>query len=225
MRKKLSIILVVVVALSTNLFAQTVQERRQISALENEIIKTKKEVVSAVDRGEVQSDIVAKKAKIADLERERENIFRRYATASDVPKELAPREFRRRQRADFLKITERKDEIIIKKIEARISSPSSSISPSIDPSGSPVANAGYKVIVANDYPLPIMFTFHPLDGRQDESQLVSPSKKEVKYLLPGKYIVSFEGGGNSLDRLLTIDGTTQVFKGEDCFGFAYMPRF
>lgn len=156
---------------------------------------------------------------------ERENIFRRYATASDVPKELTPREFRRRQRADFLKITERKDEIIIKKIEASISSPSSPGSPSIDPSGSSVANAGYKVIVANDYPLPIKFTFQPLDGRQNESVLVNPSKKEVKYLLPGKYLVSFEGGGNSLNKTLTVDGTVQVYKGEDCFGFAYMPRF
>ncbi|MDP2944474.1 MAG: hypothetical protein Q8N57_02790 [bacterium] len=230
--KKVIILLVVALMANTSMmFGQTKQEKRQMNALNNEIKRTNKEIpilengllsdkLASVDRTAILYKIDGKKEKIADLKQERENIFRRYATTVGVPKELSRRGLNRRQRPYTL----RREDLVLQKIEANIASSSSA---SINPSGSSVANSGYKIIVANDYPLPVSFIIRSVNGGDRKTVLLGPSKKADIYLIPGSYLVSFERGGTQYgsDRLLTIDGATHIYNGEECFGFAYMPRF
>ncbi len=272
------VVLLSLAIMATSALAQTVQEKKQIRALEGEIRKIKRGVailentlsfdysdqISAlnsrnlvlvkmisiekdsirrskledsisinketaarlayrsisVNRKDVQNDIDAKKDRIADLEKERDNIFFRYATTRAVPAEISPRELRRRQRSNFL----RRDDLVLEKIEANISGTPSSAS--ISPSNSSVSNAGYKVILANDYFLPISFIIRPINGGEKKTIVVSAAKKDVIYLIPGRYEVDFFQGTNPHGTdILTIDGSVQRYKGEDCFGFAYMPQF
>lgn len=275
---KKNLLVLVMVVMTTSLFSQTSQEKRQVNALDNEIEKTKKEIsileksllsdysdkideldiknVSLtkrivlekdslrrevlkdslrinkktvallsgksipVDQDAVQYEIGGKTKKITDLEQERENIFRRYATASDVPKELSRRELNRRQRAYVI----RREDLVLQKVEANISS---SASPSINPSNSPTTNAGYKIILANDYVLPTLFTISPLNGGDKTSALVDPHQTTEMYLLPGVYEVSFFSGDSSSEKtdILKVDGSKRIFRGKEYFGGAYMPRF
>lgn len=272
------VVLLSLAIMATSALAQTIQEKKQIRALESEIRKIKRDVAIldnklsfdyseqiaalnsrnvvlvkmisvekdsvrrakledsisinkeaaarlayrsiSVDRKDIQYDIEAKKNKIADLEKERDNIFFRYATSRAVPAELSPRELRRRQRANIL----RREDLVLEKIEANISNSSSSAS--ISPSKSSVSNAGYKVIVANDYPLTATFIITSIDGGDSKSVVLESSKRTDIYLLPGKYVVSTLIGGrqSGLERVMTVDGRVDIFKGETCFNFIYKDR-
>ncbi|MCX6794989.1 MAG: hypothetical protein NTY31_03350 [Candidatus Falkowbacteria bacterium] len=219
------------VIMVSNLFGQTRQEKGQMNALDNEIKRTNREIsilengllsdkLTSVNKTAILYKIDGRKEKIADLKQERENIFRRYATASDVPKELSRRELNRRQRAYVI----RREDLVLQKVEANISS---SASPSINPSNSPTTNAGYKIILANDYVLPTLFTISPLNGGDKTSALVDPRQTTEMYLLPGVYEVSFFSG-NSFSKetdILKVDGSKRIFRGKEYFGGAYMPRF
>lgn len=272
------VVLLSLAIMATSALAQTIQEKKQIRALESEIRKIKRDAailenklsfdysdqISAlnsrnvvlvkmisiekdsarrakledsisinketaarlayrsisVDREDVQQDIKVKNKKIASLEKERDNIFFRYATTRSVPVELSPRELKRRQRSNVL----RREDLVLAKIEANISASSSSTS--INPSNSSVSSAGYKVILVNDYVLPVSFVIRPIDGGEKKTIIVPASKKDVVYLIPGRYEVSFFQGANLHNTdILTVDGSTHRYDGEDYFGFAYMSRF
>ncbi|GEM_PF-4625553 len=138
---------------------------------------------------------------------------------------MSRHKFRASMRAHKIYIAGLSYGLVIKKKEASLSNSASS--PSINPSGTPESHAGYKVILANDYPLPINFIIRPINGGEKKSVMIAPSKKSNIYLIPGRYLVSFLKGGTQYgsDELLTIDGAAHIYNGEDCFGFAYMPRY
>lgn len=158
------------------------------------------------------AQIEAKNKKIADLEQERDNIFLRYTTTTEVPTEISPRETRRRNRANYL----RREELTLEKIEGNLTI--------IQPTGQ---NAGYKVIIANDYIIPITFAIYPIKGGDKISVNLAPNKNTEIYLIPGTYSVSCLNGGNQIGNSFTIsiDGSKHIFQGKECFAFAYMPRW
>lgn len=280
--KKINVISAVLVVMTATIFGQTVQEKKQMSVLETEIMKTREEVAYlerdlefdlspaidtlkgqisslydrikseqdstviealkdslslkkkevqrlskktiSVDRGEAQSDIATKKAKIAGLERERETIFLKYATSVNVPKELSARELRRRERTNVL----RREDMVISKIEANIASTSTSAtSMSVDPASTPATQAGYKIILVNDHVLPTNFIISPVNGGEGKGVLLGSLKKSITYLIPGRYLVTFQQSGETkgLPQILNVTGEVKIINGESCFGYAYMSRF
>lgn len=158
------------------------------------------------------AQIEAKNKKIADFENQRDNIFLAYATTTEVPMEISPRETRRRARSNYL----RREELVLEKIEGNLTT--------INPAGQ---TAGYKVILHNMYILPITFYICPMDGGDKKSVNLEPNKKTETYLVPGRYTVTFLNGGTIIggSRLMTVDGSTHNYQGEECFAFAYMPRW
>lgn len=221
------VVLLVVAIMAINASSQTKQESKQINALEKEIKKTFKEIdvlakdSLAIHRADifhltyVRNEIDRKKQKIADLQNERDNIFLSFATTRELSKEASRREVKLRQRGNYL----RRQELVLEKVEANLSS--------IDPSDLLGTDRGYKVIVANDYTMTVTFVIRPVDGGEGKSVVVTPREKVNVYLVPGRYLVSTLSGSAAAytDKQLTIDGSTHIFKGEDCFNFIYMPRF
>jgi len=104
---------------------------------------------------------------------------------------------------------------------------SSSSLRSFDPPNFSAAKPGYKVILDNPYKLPINFVIYSINGGEKITVLLGTNERTNIYLVPGEYRVSFlrEGIRYRSDKLLTIDGTSHVFRGEDCFGFAYMTSY
>ncbi len=183
--------------------------KKRIKILEMETIP--------VDRAEVALEISNKKRRAQDLENEKDNIFVRYSTSRALPDELTRKERIIRTRTNVV----RRDDLVLRKIENNISSSSSAM---IDPSGS---NSGYKIILANDYATPISFVINPVNGGEKKVVLLEARTKMNVYLISGMYLVSFNKGGTQFgeSRPLTVNGVVHVYKGEECFGFAYMPRY
>ncbi len=225
--KKFVVLLTMVAILAANAFGQTKQELKQIKALEKEINKIFKQIdvlakdslaILSVDTYHltyIRNEINRKKEQIADLQKYRDNIFLSFTLTREVPKEASRREIKLRQRGNYL----RRQELVIEKVEANLSS--------VNPSNLSATNGGYKVIVANDYVMPVTFIITPIDGGEDKTIVIDPFKKINIYLLPGKYSVSTLNGSSQscADKQLTINGSTHIFKGEECFNFIYMPRF
>lgn len=224
--RKLAVLLVMAI-IAINGFGQTKQESRQISALEKEIKKTFKEIdilakdSLAIHRADtyhltyVRNEIGRKKQKIFDLQNERDNIFLGFATTREVSKEVSRREVKLRQRGNYL----RRQELTLQKVESNLSS--------VDPSGLSGTDGGYKVIVANDYIMTVTFVISPMDGGEEKTIVIDAHKKIDVYLVPGRYLVSAlsESVASYTDKQMTINGSTHIFKGEECFNFIYMPRF
>lgn len=163
----------------------------------------------------VMKKIDKKRQKISDLENERDNIFFGYATTRKAPKEVSRKELRLRQRGDIV----RRQDLVLEKIEADLYSSGDSIGDS--------SKMGLKVIIDNEYCLPISFILAPMDGGDRKSVMLNPAQRQVVYLIPGRYYVSYMRSGNQLgeNRILTVDGSSHIYKGESCFGYVYMPRY
>lgn len=225
--KVIVLILIAVMATAGIMFGQTGQESKQVKALENEIKKTKKEIISLKNREYLnfvdsaklmaEAEIIAKQKKIVYLEQQRDKIFDRYTTTEKLSGEIGRYEFNRRQRSENL----RRQELVLQKIEANMSS--------VNPSQSGTSKAGYKVILENKYVLPVTFVIQPLNGGETKSVMLSSGTKGIIYLIPGSYTVSFMKNGNGEvlgpNRNLRIDGSEHLYDGENCFGFAFTSRF
>ncbi|MFA6194561.1 MAG: hypothetical protein WC719_02330 [Patescibacteria group bacterium] len=225
--KKFVVLLAMVAIVASNAFGQTKQESRQINALEKEIKKTFKEIdvltkdSLTIHRADtyhltyVRNEISRKKQQIADLQKYRDNLFLSFTLTREVPKEASRREIKLRQRGNYL----RRQELVIEKVEANLSS--------VDPSNLSATKGGYKVIVANDYVMTVTFIITSIDGGENKTVVIDPFKKINIYLVPGKYSVATLNGSSQscADSQITINGSTHVFKGEECFNFIYMPRF
>lgn len=111
----------------------------------------------------------------------------------------------------------RLDELVIAKVEQNINA-------ILVPAGQ---TGGYKVVFDNMYTQTVDFKVVSINGIIREPIVLDPGTKQVEYLLPGKYRVEFYVNGHmsGQPRTLTIDGQTCSYKGIDCFGYVYMPKF
>lgn len=195
----------------------TEQKDRQMSVLQAEIQKIQDDILyyqylaeydsaSAVQYRENASLAFT---KMSLLQARRDSIIFGFITSNDVPRELTPKEFDARSRGNVV----RRQELVLGKIEANISE--SAINPS-----------GLKVIVANEYWLPITFKFEPLDGGERFSINLPPRGKEYVFLIPGRYLVRYLNGGKEicLPVELNLDGSKHNYRGEYYFGYVYMPK-
>jgi len=189
-----------------NVAAQQIAEKENtIQELENKLAD---KALSAVKKAEIEKQIAELKVQIYDLGKSKDKIASDYinSTAS-IPVELTELEKTRRQRANTLK----REAMVMEKIQQNISS--------VD-----VAK-GYKIILDNQYYMPITFSFHPLDGGERVSFNLKSGEMERAYLLPGTYEVEFLSGGSPVGNSvkMTINGEKKYYHGEECFNFAYVP--
>jgi hypothetical protein len=180
----------------------TRKRQKELSSLE----------IKAAGNMAIEKELSALNDKLANLQHERDFIFSQYAATPDVPKEMLKIEQKRRLRSNVV----RREELVLEKIENNLGK--------VEPSGN---KAGYKVILDNQYHSRITFKIVAINGGDIQSSVVDSRKKETIYLLPGSYTVSFFNGGTQIGnpRSMTIDGRTHTYLGEECFNFAYMPRW
>lgn len=147
-------------------------------------------------------------AKPAKEPKEKTDIYDRR-----IPTEVNRVDYNQRERSYTL----RREDLVLSQIEKNISS---AISPG-------ASEGGYKVIFDNMYIEPVNFMLTAANGSARKAVMVDPGVRQTKYLLPGKYLVTFyvDGRPSGQPRNLVIDGQTCDYKGEACFGFVYMPRF
>jgi len=209
-------------------FGQTAQEKKQIRLLDKEIkkeqwsadrLETKLRVNSSDSAYSVSLQyridsfkLESKRRQVADLRNERNNIFLGYATATEVPQEISKRILKRRQRANIL----RREELVLYKIENDLGA--------VDPSEQ---HSGYKIILDNNYSDPVVFLIIPDNGGNRMAACVASRQKTTVYLLPGDYTVVFEINGRAVGcpKRMSVTGATHIYQGEECFAFAYMPRW
>lgn len=194
----------------------TEQKDRQMSVLEAEIKKVQDDILYyqyLAEYDPASSDQYKEKnrlalLKLSSLQARRDSIIFGFITGNDVPRELQPRELDARLRGNVI----RRQELVLGKIETNMSETATS--------------PGLKVIVANDYWLPVTFKFEPLDGGEKISINISSGRKEYLSLIPGQYLVHYLNGGKEISRpaVLNLDGSKHNYQGEHCFGYVYMPK-
>lgn len=187
-----------------NLLADEIKEK------EGEVGSLERRLISSTDseKLEIEAQLLLTKKQIFTLKEEKDNIFSRYVTSTDVPDEITSFEKHARRRANVIK----REDLVLKKIKNNISS-------------TEVIPSGYKVILNNEYYCPITFAVNSMDGGENTSFNLRSKEKLNVYLLPGVYLVSFLRGGTQIgfSVRMTIDGQKRVYQGEECFNFAYMP--
>lgn len=179
-----------------------------------------------VDNSFVDFQIDHVQKQIIDLQNQRDLIFMRYSTTTDIPKEVSQSTVRKRERGNTL----RREEMVISKMEINLKE--STLDSGYDKRNYSIVpkdkKVGYKVIIDNEYWRPITFEFVPKDGGEYYSVNVRPTKNgkftEI-YLLPGMYDVHYKNGGTDicLPRVMHIDGVIRNYQGVDCFNYAWMP--
>lgn len=170
----------------------------------------------------IEIQIQNKEKLIVELQNQRNLIFDRYATTTEIPKEVSRRTFKLRGRSNIL----RREELSLKKTEIILNSSivdSSNSQCAIKPSGKKI---GYKVLIDNEYWRAITFEFVPIDGGEFNSANVKPTRNSIFteiYLLPGTYEVRYKNGGEEifLRQIMHIDGVVRNYQGQDCFNFAW----
>jgi hypothetical protein len=188
------------------------QAGRQIEEKESILGSLEKNLADSTmtysDKVEIRQRIAEIKVQIYDLAKLKDKIALDYISSSGIPDELTPSEKIRRQIANIVK----REAMVIAKINKNLSSTEATAD-------------GYKVILDNQYYMPITFAFSSLNGGERTAFNLESGKKATVYLLPGTYEVTFLSGGTQIGiaQKMTIDGQKRVYQGEECFNFAYMP--
>ena len=177
-----------------------------LSSLEKKLTDSTK---TYSDKVEIKQRIAEIKVQIYDLAKLKDKISLDYISSSGIPDELTSLEETRRHRSNAVK----REAMVMAKINKNLSS-------------SDATADGYKVILDNQYYMPITFAFYPLNGGERTAFNLESGKKATVYLLPGTYEVTFLSGGTQIgtSQHLTIDGQKRIYQGEECFNFAYMPN-
>lgn len=189
-----------------NSAAQQIEEKEAvIEKLEKKLVDS---TLTAPDKTEIKKQISEIKSQVYDLSKSKDKIASDYINSTGIPTELTALEKTRRQRANTLK----REAMVMEKINQNISS--------VD------VSKGYKVILDNQYYMPVTFAFSSLNGGERTAFNLGSGKKTTVYLLPGTYEVAFLDGGSQIGitQKMTIDGQKRVYQGEECFNFAYMPN-
>jgi len=184
-----------------------------IAREEDRLVDLKKLSFAARNDSIIEKQIAVKRQKINDLRQNREAIVERYTESTSVPTEISSTELHDRQRSFVI----RREEMVLRKVECNISSADMTLR----------NRDGYKVILDNQYGESIDFVISPVDGGENKSVVLDPQKRQTVYLLPGTYSVDFLSGGRFVGdrRIMHIDGILHIYKGEECFNFAYMSRY
>jgi len=196
---------------------RALETRLLVEKNQKQIIHLTTASAEAYKNAEIEAKIAEKKNKIRVLEEQRDRIFFSAATTDEIPREMNHCTTRRRHNANHI----RREELVIQKVENTLNGQSGqAITPVAD-------SAGFMVILHNDYALPIQFSIAGINGGDKKSYVLRKGEKTKVYLIPGQYMVTFLRGGNTIGHpvVLTIDGSVHNYMGEDCFGFAYMPRY
>jgi len=196
---------------------RALETRLLVEKNQKQIIHLTAASAEAYKNAEIEANIETKKNKIRELEEQRDRIFFSVATTDEIPREMDRCTTRRRHNANHI----RREELVLQKVESGLNGQSGqSITPVAD-------SAGFMIILHNDYALPIQFSIAGINGGDTKSYVLRKGEKTKVYLIPGQYMVTFLRGGNTIGHpvVLTIDGSVHNYMGEDCFGFAYMPRY
>jgi hypothetical protein len=178
-------------------------------------LQEKQKAFAPLEWKKVKRDALA--VQLKKYTEEKNRLFDQYVANTNVPKELTPREERRRLRG--LHITRedrvetnitRREELTFKKYESN-----------------PVIGdkQGFMGIIANDYSVPLIFKFEPLDGGESISPLVKARTMEEHKLIPGKYRVRFLNGGKEIcdPIIISVNSVVTTYAGISCHWYTYMP--
>ena len=135
------------------------------------------------------------RSKIQVYQAERDSLISRFLHSKN-PDELSERELQFRLRGIEL----RRQELVLKKVGDS-------------------KNGGLKVIVANDFYLPVQFI---IEGPEKVSLLLDRRSRKDINLLPGEYEVKFIVNGNKRgNQKFLVGANTHIFKGDECAAFIF----
>lgn len=155
----------------------------------------------------IRSTINSKYARLAEIQRFRQEQFDKIALSTDIPKEMGKTTMQRRQQSNVV----RREELTFQKL-----------------ANNPVIgdSSGYQGIIKNMSKWKgVTFRIVSKNGGESKSFYVGPNGSVRDKLIPGIYTVSFLDGNKKLSPDIEISSgvTIDSFDGEPCHWFAYWP--
>ncbi len=164
--------------------------------------------------------------QIAQLEAQKNAIFQAYVVDTKVPKELSPKELRRRDRgfdARHQDLTANREE----RIETNSAKREDLTFRKLENNPVYGDSSGFMGIISNQYFAPVIFRFRSLDGGENKDLLLGPGKVVEEKLIPGTYVVTFWSGARQIGEAskFTVDAVVTKYDGAPCHWWAYQPRY